>query len=45
MPASLTSTKSGAFPRELIAPVYGRFSEGLDTDLRQAKALLEELAA
>jgi predicted ATPase len=31
--------------RELLAPVYGWFTEGFDTlDLRQAKALLEELA-
>jgi class 3 adenylate cyclase/predicted ATPase len=30
--------------RELLAPVYGRFTEGFDTrDLRDAKALLEEL--
>ena len=32
--------------RELLAPVYGWFSEGFDTrDLNEAKALLEELAA
>jgi predicted ATPase len=32
--------------RELLAPVYGRFTEGFDTrDLKDAKALLEELAA
>jgi predicted ATPase len=32
--------------RELLAPVYGWFREGFDTrDLKQAKALLEELAA
>jgi predicted ATPase len=32
--------------RELLAPVYGWFSEGFDTrDLKDAKALLEELAA
>jgi predicted ATPase len=31
--------------RELLAPVYGWFSEGFDTrDLKDAKALLEELA-
>jgi predicted ATPase len=31
--------------RELLAPVYGWFSEGFDTlDLREAKALLSELA-
>jgi predicted ATPase len=30
--------------RDLLAPVYGRFTEGFDTlDLKQAKALLEEL--
>jgi predicted ATPase len=32
--------------RDLLAPVYGWFSEGFDTpDLKEAKALLEELAA
>jgi class 3 adenylate cyclase/predicted ATPase len=32
--------------RELLAPVYGWFTEGFDTlDLKQAKALLDELAA
>ena len=32
-------------PRDLLAPVYGWFTEGLDTrDLKDAKALLEELA-
>jgi predicted ATPase len=32
--------------RELLAPVYGWFSEGFDTrDLKDAKSLLEELAA
>jgi predicted ATPase len=32
--------------RELLAPVYGWFTEGFDTrDLKQAKALLEELAS
>ena len=31
--------------RNLLAPVYGWFTEGLDTaDLKQAKALLDELA-
>jgi hypothetical protein len=30
--------------RELLAPVYGWFTEGFETrDLREAKALLEEL--
>ena len=32
--------------RDLLAPVYGWFSEGFDTlDLKEAKALLAELAA
>jgi class 3 adenylate cyclase/predicted ATPase len=32
--------------RELLAPVYGWFTEGFDTlDLKQAKALLDELAS
>jgi predicted ATPase len=31
--------------RKLLAPVFGWFTEGFDTlDLREAKALLEELA-
>jgi predicted ATPase len=31
--------------RQLLAPVYGWFTEGFDTrDLKEAKALLEELA-
>ena len=31
--------------RQLLAPVYGWFTEGFDTaDLQEAKALLEELA-
>ena len=31
--------------RELLAPVYGWFTEGFDTlDLKAAKALLDELA-
>ena len=30
---------------ELLAPIYGWFTEGFDTaDLQQAKALVEELA-
>ena len=30
---------------DLLAPIYGRFTEGFDTpDLKNAKALLEELA-
>jgi predicted ATPase len=32
--------------RDLLAPVYGWFTEGFDTlDLKEAKELLEELAA
>ena len=32
--------------RELLAPVYGWFTEGFDTlDLKEAKAQLEELRA
>ena len=32
--------------REQLAPIYGWFTEGFDTrDLKEAKALLEELAA
>ena len=32
--------------RELLAPVYGWFSEGFDTlDLKEAKVLLEKLHA
>ena len=33
-------------PRNLLAPIYGWFTEGFDTfDLKEAKALLDELAA
>jgi predicted ATPase len=32
--------------RELLAPVYGWFTEGFDTrDLKEAKEMLEDLAA
>jgi predicted ATPase len=32
--------------RDLLAPVYGWFTEGFDTlDLKEAKALLDEMAA
>ena len=32
--------------RDLLAPVYGWFTEGFDTlDLKQAKGLLDELAS
>ncbi len=31
--------------RDLLAPIYGRFSEGFDTaDLMEAKAQLDELS-
>jgi predicted ATPase len=31
--------------RELLAPIYGWFTEGFDTaDLQEAKALLDELS-
>jgi predicted ATPase len=31
--------------RELLAPIYGWFTEGFDTrDLKETKSLLEELA-
>ena len=31
--------------RDMLAPVYGWFTEGFDTaDLKEAKALLDELA-
>jgi predicted ATPase len=31
--------------RDLLAPIYGWFTEGFDTlDLKEAKALLDELA-
>ena len=33
-------------PRELLAPVYGWFTEGFDTvDLKEAKALFGQLLA
>jgi tetratricopeptide (TPR) repeat protein len=36
----------GTEARELLAPVYGWFTEGLDTrDLKEARALLDELAS
>ena len=32
--------------RDLLAPVYGWFTEGFDTrDLKEAKALLQQLAS
>ena len=32
--------------RDLLAPIYGRFTEGFDTpDLKEAKALLDALSS
>ena len=44
-PASgATRAKCRPKARELLAPVYGWFTEGFDTrDLKEAKALLDEL--
>jgi predicted ATPase len=43
------SRTAGTVPqqaRDLLAPVYGWFTEGFDTlDLKEAKALLDELAS
>jgi predicted ATPase len=42
--AALT-TRAISEARELLAPVYGWFTEGFETrDLKEAKALLQELA-
>jgi len=42
----LGATGARCSKRELLAPVYGWFTEGFDTrDLKEAKALLEEVAA
>ena len=42
---ALAFSGQAAATRELLAPVYGWFTEGFDTlDLKEAKALLEELA-
>jgi predicted ATPase len=36
--------RKAAEARELLAPIYGWFTEGFDTaDLQEAKVLLEEL--
>jgi hypothetical protein len=38
-------TATRTMPRELLAPVYGWFTDGFDAlDLTEAKALLDELA-
>jgi hypothetical protein len=45
-PASGAIRVSGMRPCELLAPIYGWFTEGFDTlDLKEAKALLDELSA
>jgi predicted ATPase len=42
----LARAGEGEQARELLAPVYGWFTEGFDTrDLKEAKALLEEFAS
>ena len=44
-PASGTIRASAHEARDLLAPVYGWFTEGFDTaDLKDAKALLDELS-
>ena len=40
------SLRARCSKRELLAPIYGWFTEGFDTrDLKEAKALLGELAS
>ena len=44
--ATLARPGQTAATRELLAPIYGWFTEGFDTrDLKEAKALLDRLAA
>jgi predicted ATPase len=44
--AALARSGQANEARDLLAPVYGWFTEGFDTlDLKEAKALLDELAA
>ena len=44
--APLARSRKTAAAGELLAPVYGWFTEGFDTrDLKEAKALLDELHA
>jgi predicted ATPase len=44
--ADLARSGQGDEARELLAPVYGWFTEGFDIrDLKEAKALLYELTA
>jgi hypothetical protein len=41
-----TLRRIGDAARDLLAPVYGWFTEGFDTlDLKEARALLDELRA
>ena len=43
--AALARSGQALEARELLAPVYGWFTEGFDTlDLKEAKAQLDELA-
>ncbi len=43
LPSSVDGTPTKA--RNLLAPVYGWFTEGFDTaDLKEVKALLDELS-
>ena len=45
-PASGAIRVSGMRPCELLAPIYGWFTEGFDTlDLKEAKVLLDDPAA
>jgi predicted ATPase len=42
----MMARRSVDVPCDLLAPVYGWFTEGFDTlDLKEAKALLEELVS
>ena len=44
--AALARPRQAERARDLLAPVYGWFTEGFDTlDLKEAKALLDELRA
>jgi predicted ATPase len=44
--AAMSMARKRDQARELLAPVYGWFTEGFDTrDLKEAKALLEDLSS
>jgi predicted ATPase len=46
MPRLWRSQGKAVQARELLAPVYGWFTEGFDTrDVKEAKAILDELTA